>query len=189
MEEIGTHTLAWLGNLLRLLRLPPDLVIQPIAPDSSMPPLDFGAELPAPHVLQLPTAFENQQEWQQALEHLLTHQAWDTCFINLLGVPPRTLITTRDDTHWRDGAAILIEAMYTAEPDHVVAVLCPLGLFTGNYHAPLRAWLAQHHQLEWLIYLGSAAAQLLGVHLRFRMVLLRFSSVSRQFQKSFHAVW
>ena len=82
-----------------------------------------------------------------------------------------------------------IEAMYTAEPDHVVAVLCPLGLLTGNYHAPLRAWLAQHHQLEWLIYLGSAAAQLLGVHLRFRMVLLRFSSVSRQFQKSFHAVW
>jgi len=36
-----------------MLRLPPDLVIQPIVPDSGIPPLAFGAELPAPHDLRL----------------------------------------------------------------------------------------------------------------------------------------
>lgn len=148
MEETETHTLAWLGDLLKLLRLPPDLVIQPVAPDSSMPPLDFGSGLPVPHDLPLPAAFENQEAWQQALGYLLTHQAWNTCLINLLGVLPRTLSTTRDDTRWRDGAAFLIETMSIAEPDHVVAVLCPLSLLTDDRHAPLRAWLVQHHQLE-----------------------------------------
>lgn len=172
MGETRAYTLAWLGELMQMLRLPPDLVIQPVVPDSGIPPLEFGSELPAPHELRLPISSDNQEEWWYAWGRLLTHETWNTCFINLLGVPPRTLMTTRDQTRWQDSAAVLIETLCTAAPDHVVATLCPSGLLTDNRHAPLRAWLAHHHRLEWLVYLGSAAAQPLGVHPSFRMTLL-----------------
>jgi hypothetical protein len=81
-------------------------------------------------------------------------------------------MTTRDQTRWQDSAAVLIETLCTAAPDRVVATLYPSALLTDNRHAPLRAWLVRHHRLEWLVYLGSAAAQPLGVHQSFRMTLL-----------------
>jgi hypothetical protein len=172
MTEGQTYTLVWLGELTQLLRIPPGLVIQPVSHDPNIPAFDFGPDLPTPHAIHLPTSFGDQENWRHTLAELLTHKAWQTCLINLLSIPIHSIETTRDGMRWQDGLAFLAEALCTSTPGHLLVVLSPFGLLLNNRHASQRAWLARHHRLEWLVYLGPAAASLLGVHRSFRTAVL-----------------
>jgi hypothetical protein len=172
MTEGQTYTLAWLGKLTQLLRISPDLVIQPVSHDPNTPALDFGPDVPTPHEIRLPIASDDQESWRRALADLLTHKTWQTCLINLLSIPIHSIETTRDGLRWQDGLAFLAEALCTSTPGHLLVVLSPLGLLLTNQHTSQRAWLASHHRLEWLVYLGSTAANLLGVHRSFPTAVL-----------------
>jgi hypothetical protein len=182
MTERQSHTLAWLGELTQILRIPPDLVIQTVSHNSGIPTLDFGPDLPKPQDVHLPASSDNQENWRHALAALLAHEGWQTGLINLLGIPVHTIETTRDSLRWQDDAAFLSEALCTSAPDRLLVVLSPAGLLFANRYARLRAWLASHHRLEWLVYLGPAAANLLGVHPAFRMAVLviRIGSAQRE---------
>jgi hypothetical protein len=146
MTEGQTYTIAWLGELTQLLRIPPDLVIQPVSHDPNIPTLDFGPDLPTPYELHLPISDE-QESWRHALADLLAHKAWQTCFINLLSIPIHSIETMRDGMRWQDGLAFLAEALCSATPGHLFVVLSPFGLLLTDRHASQRAWLASHHRL------------------------------------------
>jgi len=103
MTERQSHTLAWLGELTQILRVPPDLVIQTVSHDPGIPTLDFGPDLPKPQDVHLPASSDNQENWRHALAELLAHEGWQTCLINLVGIPVHTIETTRDNMRWQDG--------------------------------------------------------------------------------------
>ena len=172
MTERESHSLAWLGELTRVLGLTPDLVIQPVGHEPGIPTLDFGSALPQPQEIHLPNPSDTQDHWRRALTELLNRQEWRIGLINLLGIPVQTLAIERDGARWQDGSAFLTEALYTSPPGRIHAVLSPAGLLSENRHAHFRTWIASRHRLEWLVYLGPAAAKLLGVHPTFRMAVL-----------------
>src|SRR5262245_27874210 len=96
MTERQTCTLAWLGELTQLLRIPPDLVIQPVSHDPNIPALAFGPDVPTPHEIHLPSSSDEQESWRHALANVLSHKAWQTCCINLLSIPIHSIETMRD---------------------------------------------------------------------------------------------
>lgn len=172
MTERQSHSLAWLGELTQFLGLAPDLVIQPVGHEPGIPTLDFGPALPQPEEMHLPTPSDTQDHWRRTLTELLDRREWKLCLINLLGIPVQTLAIERDGARWQDGPAFLTEALWASPPGRIHIVLSPAGLLSENRHAYFRTWIASRHRLEWLVYLGPAAAKLLGVHPTFRMAVL-----------------
>ena len=171
MKNEHLPILGWLNDLTPAFGQSIDLVLNPRSEDPAAPRFDYGDSFPSPHIISLP-ASEEDSTWREALARELKSVKWGCCLTNLLGVPSRCLRTEIEGQRLNDGAAFLAEVLRNADEGTRVVALAPVGITLHRRTAPLRAWLATNHFVEWLIYFGPEAANLLCAHPHFATTVL-----------------
>jgi hypothetical protein len=148
------------------------LVLEPRSSDPDAPQFDYGEQLPKPRMIMLHEEGDAQGEWLSKLASELKSTEWDACVANLISIPPRSLRSSLDGERFLDGAAFLAGVLNKAPGGKLVVAVSPATLLLSEQASSFRGWLATGHRVEGIIYMGSPAAQLLGAHPRFSMVLL-----------------
>jgi hypothetical protein len=172
MSEAFSRDLSWLMDFRGLFGAKVDLVLEPRSPDPDAPRFDYGEQLPEPRTIVLHPEGDSQGEWLSHLAEALQSTDWHLCLANLVAIPPRSLDSSIESERFWDGAAFLAEALKNTPKGKLVMALSPVALLLSEQTGRFRAWLAAAHRVEGIIYMGSPAAQLLGAHPRFSMVLL-----------------
>lgn len=179
MSEALSRDLSWLMDFRKLFGAKVDLVLEPRSPDPDAPRFGYGEQLPEPRTIVLPQEGDTRGEWLSHLAEALQSTDWNVCLANLVAIPPRSLESSIEGEHFMDGAAFLAEALKKTPEGKLVVAVSPAALLLLQQTGRFRSWLAAAHRVEAIIYMGAPAAEILGAHPRFGVVLLIIRSGSR----------
>jgi hypothetical protein len=182
MTEIVTGRyygdLSWLADFQQLFGGDVDLLLELRTDEAEAPSFEYGEHLPKPRSIVVRQGMESGDEWRSALRGHMQGADWKTCVANAIGLPQRSLRCEIDGVRFIDAAAFVADILKNAAADRLVVVLAPLSLVVADAetHATWREWIATHHRVEGIVYLGGPAAELIGAHPQFGLVLLLIRS-------------
>jgi hypothetical protein len=165
MTSSGTLDFSWVSEVMPAVCPEVHLSVEAQAADEVVPTFDFGPRIPNVHRLTLSASYDKGRTgwWNRSLARSIPLKAGEVCFVNLLTVPSESIETNVDGLPFKDGGALLAKLLKHAETGNKIVVLCHRRLVLGSSSiaerraSNLRGWLADHHSVDWVIYLGSEA--------------------------------
>lgn len=163
--------LSWLSNLRAALGAV-DIVLEATPNDPAAPRFEYGKAFPQPQAVVLDPQEQASEKWRDIVRSHLSSANWKVCLANLIAVPPRAIRGEVDGFALWDSAAFLAGILKNSPEGQIVAALMPVAVLNLQRSEPLRGWLSKAHSVEWIIFLGSEAAQLIGAYPGFGLTLV-----------------